>query len=103
MTIFDDALRTIFDTINDAGGNMITFRGTQVKGDFRHGWVVIRDVETRAPHFECIEADVSGVIVRNRTTGATADDTLIVNGVNYAIIEIQPDGEGSVTLILSRD
>ena len=44
MTVFDDALRTGFNVINDAAGSVVTFRGVQVRGDFGRGWVTIGDV-----------------------------------------------------------
>lgn len=103
MTVFDDALRTIFTTINDAAGNTVTFSGVQVRGDFRRDWVTIGDVQTRTTLFECMAADVAGVTIRNRALGPTPNDTLTVNGIDHAIIEIEPDGEGSVILVLSRD
>lgn|GEM_PF-3177317 len=103
MTIFDDALRTGFNIINDAAGSVVTFRGVQVRGDFGRGWVTIGDVQTYRTRFECMAADVAGVSIRDRSASPTADDTLTVNGVEHAIIEIQPDGNGSVILVLSRD
>ena len=103
MTVFDRALRTIFETFNDAAGNTVTFKGIQAKGDFRRDWVTINDVQTNTTLFECMVADVAGVCIRNRSTGPTSNDTLTVNGVEYAIIEIQPDANGSVILVLSRD
>jgi hypothetical protein len=42
VTVFDNALRTIFRTMNDAAGLAATFRGVEVKGDFRRGWVTVR-------------------------------------------------------------
>lgn len=103
MTVFDDALRTVFDTLNDVAGNIVTFKGIQVKGDFRRDWITINDVQTRGPLFECMAADIPGVAIRNRNASPTENDTLTVNGIDHAITEIQPDGYGSVILVLSRD
>lgn len=103
MTVFDDALRTGFNIINDAAGSVVTFKGVQVKGDFGRGWVTIGDVQTYRTRFECLIADVAGVSIRNRSASPTANDTLTVNGIEHAIIEIEPNGNGSVILVLSRD
>lgn len=103
MTVFDNALRTIFRTMNDAAGLAATFRGVEVKGDFRRGWVTVRGVQTYTTLFECMAADVAGVTLRDRAAGPTPDDTLTVNGVDYGVIEIQPDGNGAVVLVLSGD
>lgn len=103
MTIISDTLRNAFDIINDVTGNTITFKGTQVMGSFRHESIIINDIQTRSPVFRCMESDIPGVAIRNLNESPTANDTLVVDGIAYSITSIQPDGYGSLMLVLSRD
>lgn len=103
MTIISDTLKRAFDRIENATGNTVAFKGVQVAGNFRHESIIVNDIQTRGPVFRCMESDVPGVAVRNLNESPTANDTLVVNGVTYSITGIQPDGYGSVILILSRD
>lgn len=103
MTIISDTLRNAFDIINDVTGNTVMFKGVQVAGNFRHESIIINDIQTRGPVFRCMESNVPGVTIRNLNESPTANDTLVVNGITYSITTIEPDGYGSVILILSRD
>lgn len=51
-------------------------------------------VSSASPAAHCKSADVVGV---------KANDALAIDGSTYRIAEIQPDGTGMTTLILSRD
>jgi len=67
-----------------------------VDGVFDNEYLLIDDgevgIEATAPMFQCAAADVSGV---------AAGDVLNVNGTNYNIVEVKPDGTGTTFLRLS--
>lgn len=46
-----------------------------------------------SPAIHCNESDVSNVVV---------GDAVSVDGTAYVVADIQPDGDGSVTLVLKR-
>ena len=53
----------------------------------------IVEIEMQRPQALCKTADV---------VGAVHNDTLVIDGVTYYIKEIEPDGYGVTTLILSK-
>jgi len=46
-----------------------------------------------SPAIHCSESDVSGVVV---------DDAVVVDGSAYSVADIQPDGDGGITLVLKK-
>jgi len=68
-------------------------KSASVPGIFLKDFVMINDVETYSPVFDCATSDVS-----NATNGAK----LTLNGVVYTVRGVQPDGIGLTRLILEE-
>ncbi len=93
MTVFSDALR---DILHDTGiRTAATFGAATIYGNFTNNHdVLVNGVETFAPTFEALDTDLTGV---------THGSTITINATVYKLIGIQPNGEGSTVLILSKD
>lgn len=92
MTVFTEAMKDILED-EDIGVDAI-YGGETIRVRFKNGFVVVNGVETTAPIAECLDTDIPGV---------SHDDTITVGGVTYAVIGIQPTGDGATKLILSED
>ena len=99
---FASDLDSIFDTDEYAQTATYTRQGyasTQIPVIFDNEYSVTRGVGEPgmglpSPQALCKTADVAN---------ASRGDTFIVGGTTYYVQEVQPDGTGITTLILSRD
>lgn len=82
-------LSSFFDT--DEFAIDATINGATVTGIFGNEFIQVDYVESRAPYFECVSADVTGI--SHGAIVAIGSDTYKVRG-------IQPDGTGITKLIL---
>ena len=81
---------------SDEYGVAATYSGSTVYGIFDNDYFDgIADagvpVESAQPRFLCRTADVSSV---------AHDETILISGVTYTIVGIEPDGTGMTNLIL---
>jgi len=84
----------------DEFGTTATVGAFSVIGIFDDAYQAINqatgEVTTTAPQFLCRSADV--------TTASIASNTsLVIGGVTYKAIDLQPDGTGMTTILLSKD
>jgi len=92
MAVEDAAdLASFFDA--SEFGISATIGGSPVDGIFDHEYVEVLNVASESPVFNCLTADVSAVSV---------GDAVVINLVNYIVVEIHPDGTGITQLILQE-
>lgn len=92
MTVFSDALTAI---LHDQDMKIAATLGTAtIYGNFENSTVVIDGVETKAPTFDTLDTDLTGV---------KHGDHITIASVTYHIIGIEPNGKGSTLLILRKD
>jgi hypothetical protein len=89
-TTFTDALADLFNAL----GIDVTIGALTFKGHFRNEFISVNGVESLMPIVKCLDEDVFNV------THAT---TCVIAGATFKVIGIQPNGNGTTTLILSKD
>lgn len=82
-------LDIFFDT--DDFAVTATILGSSVSGILREEFIQVDFVESKRPVFECIAADVTGIV---------HGDTVVISSTTYKVRGIQPDGTGIVKLVL---
>lgn len=87
---FARALRTVIDSL----GVSATVDGAQVKGDLSNGYVNAAGVAITAPVLEILDDDALSVTQRSE---------VVIGEDVYTVIGVEPSGEGTTQLILSKD
>ena len=87
---FARALRTVIDSL---GVNAV-IDGAAVKGDLTNGYISAAGVSTSAPVLEILDDDALTVTQRS---------VVVIGGTTYNIIAIEPTGQGTTQLVLSKD
>ena len=72
-------------------GETVTLNGQSKIGMFDGGYQSAFEVDTGQPTLLVLDSDLAGI---------SAGMLAVVQGANYRIVSIQPDGTGSSTLIL---
>jgi hypothetical protein len=91
MTIASDALR---DMCHDPGMRTSAVFGTAtIYGHFKNMTIVVEGIETRAPTYKSTDTELAG---------AAHGGAITIEGTNYYIRGIQPNGKGSTLLILRK-
>lgn len=94
MTVFSDALRDLYKSMNSATGTVAVYNNTVVNGYFVRNYQPALDAENYGPVFKCLNADVPAVAVGS---------TIIIDTTTYKVKDPPQFGEhGEVLLILSR-
>jgi hypothetical protein len=99
MTLKDDML-TDLDVLIDTDdfAVSITYNSATINGIFDKEFAQTAEGEV------AIESTVPQVLVKDSDiVGAAHGDVMTINGINYNIIGIQPDGTGSTLILLSQD
>lgn len=91
--MFAENLAQFFDT--EAHGVNMTVGASTVPGIFNNGYGEALGASGAEPTFTCEAAVLAAA---SGTVGAAVS----VNGTNYTIAELQPDGTGVVVVILER-
>ena len=90
---FEPAGHAVSATFTPSGGDPSTVAGI-FNDEYYDETGGMIDIEGSKPVFICAESDVSGV---------AQGDALVINSVDYTIRNCQPDGTGTITLILEKD
>ena len=91
MSVFSDALH---DILHDPAFQVAaTIGAATVYGNFENKFIVIEGLETKAPTFEALDTDLTGLV---------HGSTITINAVAYTVTGIEANGQGSTLLILSR-
>lgn len=72
-------------------GTTATYNAADVVGIFEDQFVEVSGIESIKPTFTCAAADVSGV---------AHGDSITIDAVIYNVQGLQPDGTGTIMLIL---
>lgn len=73
-------------------GNQITVQAI-FDNSFYNAQIGEIDLETTLPRLTCVESDI--LEVKDK-------DTVLVNGKNYKVLRIQPDGTGMAVVVLAK-
>lgn len=77
----------------DEHATAATYEGSTVNGVFDREYSAVLGLEANTPTFTCDESDVSDI---------AHGDTITIDGTDYTVREIQPDGTGVVVLVLEE-
>ncbi len=88
---FSENFNEFFDT--DDFAVEATHDGSTLLGILDREYVEVGNIEGEHPVFQCAESSV---------TTAQHGDTITIDGTAYTIVGIQPDGTGTVILVLQE-
>jgi len=88
----DNDLGVFFDT--DEFALSVTVKATAVTAIFDHEYVAVENIEGERPVLTCRTSDLPAGLVNG--------DPVVVEGVDYTVASIHPDGTG-VTLLVLRE
>lgn len=84
---------SLFFNTNEFATTALYNGATTIKGLLGKSYVAINEVESTAPSFTCALSDIPN---------AKQNDTLLINGITYAVVNVKPDATGLITLILEE-
>ena len=90
--MFSEDFSLFFDSI-DGFAVTATINAGSVDGIFDRPYIESTDYAGTQPVFQCAESEVSGV---------SRGDTITIDSQDYAVVNIEPDGTGITTLVLSE-
>jgi hypothetical protein len=90
QTTFTEALHDLWGDLGDD----VTNGATTIKGRFRNEFISVNNEESMMPVVKCLDADVTAIV---------HGTSLVIALTTYKVIGIQPNGNGTTTLMLSKD
>jgi len=88
----DDELNEFFQLI-DGAGVAATYDGGQISISFRNTYIDAEGIESSQPN-------LTGKVSDFPAASQTVKNTIIINGTTYKFMELQPDGNGFIRILL---